>query len=182
MELITTRTEFNGDWENDLTREMDKHLLPGCPEYFKTYLWHRFDPDGVAIRYPGATRGHIEFNEEMIITKIVLYDTAFDHKGVRCYEPTVEQAVQRFIGDKIVCVETEVPKEVVIVGEPKKPNLMKSFVTSTVAALGGNYDDVILPRVKVDRNVPEYARKKERGRNEPCSCGSGLKYKKCCGR
>ena len=25
-------------------------------------------------------------------------------------------------------------------------------------------------------------RKKKVGRNEPCPCGSGLKYKKCCGR
>lgn len=23
---------------------------------------------------------------------------------------------------------------------------------------------------------------KEQGRNEPCNCGSGLKYKKCCGK
>jgi preprotein translocase subunit SecA len=25
-------------------------------------------------------------------------------------------------------------------------------------------------------------RKKKVGRNDPCPCGSGLKYKKCCGR
>jgi uncharacterized protein YecA (UPF0149 family) len=40
----------------------------------------------------------------------------------------------------------------------------------------------LLPKIKKHRNVPEYARKKEQGRNELCKCGSGLKYKKCCGR
>ena len=28
-------------------------------------------------------------------------------------------------------------------------------------------------------NIPDDLK---RGRNEPCSCGSGKKYKKCCGR
>lgn len=32
------------------------------------------------------------------------------------------------------------------------------------------------------RNVPQYARKKEQGRNEKCKCGSGKKYKHCCGK
>jgi uncharacterized protein YecA (UPF0149 family) len=43
-------------------------------------------------------------------------------------------------------------------------------------------DDILFPKVKSVRNVPEYARKKEQGRNEKCNCGSGLKYKKCCGK
>jgi hypothetical protein len=31
------------------------------------------------------------------------------------------------------------------------------------------------------RNVPEYQDSKDQKRNEKCSCGSGKKYKKCCG-
>ena len=42
--------------------------------------------------------------------------------------------------------------------------------------------NILFPTEKPVRNVPEYARKKEQGRNEKCNCGSGLKYKKCCGR
>lgn len=30
--------------------------------------------------------------------------------------------------------------------------------------------------------LEEAATRKPPGRNEPCSCGSGLKFKKCCGR
>lgn len=40
----------------------------------------------------------------------------------------------------------------------------------------------VMPKYKEVRNVPQYADKKEQGRNEKCNCGSGLKYKKCCGK
>lgn len=30
-------------------------------------------------------------------------------------------------------------------------------------------------------NKPELRRKKSQNRNEMCACGSGKKYKKCCG-
>lgn len=32
------------------------------------------------------------------------------------------------------------------------------------------------------RNVPQYMRKKEQGRNEKCACCIGKKYKNCCGK
>jgi uncharacterized protein YecA (UPF0149 family) len=48
--------------------------------------------------------------------------------------------------------------------------------------MAGPYTDIITTTEKFERNVPKYARKKEQGRNEKCNCGSGLKYKKCCGK
>jgi len=33
-----------------------------------------------------------------------------------------------------------------------------------------------------DRRQPQGAAGKKIGRNDPCPCGSGKKYKKCCGR
>lgn len=41
-------------------------------------------------------------------------------------------------------------------------------------------DDGYFPRPV--RNRPDLARKKEQGRNEQCACGSGKKYKYCCGK
>jgi uncharacterized protein YecA (UPF0149 family) len=35
---------------------------------------------------------------------------------------------------------------------------------------------------KPQRDRPDLMRPKEQGRNEKCNCGSGLKYKKCCGK
>jgi len=40
-----------------------------------------------------------------------------------------------------------------------------------------------MPKYKYVRHVPQYARKKEQGRNEKCKCHSGKKkYKHCCGK
>jgi len=35
---------------------------------------------------------------------------------------------------------------------------------------------------KSEKNAPKPERSRKVGRNDPCPCGSGLKYKKCCGR
>jgi len=35
---------------------------------------------------------------------------------------------------------------------------------------------------KPERNRPDLMPKKEQGRNEKCNCGSGSKYKFCCGK
>jgi preprotein translocase subunit SecA len=36
--------------------------------------------------------------------------------------------------------------------------------------------EIQLPKVTIRREVPKV------GRNEPCPCGSGKKYKQCCGK
>jgi len=54
--------------------------------------------------------------------------------------------------------------------------------------MNNRYMDIFLDtlkqieKFKSIRDVPEFARKKEQPRNELCKCGSGLKYKKCCGK
>jgi hypothetical protein len=48
--------------------------------------------------------------------------------------------------------------------------------------MAGPYKNIDIPTPKPVRNVPEYSRKKAQGRNELCACGSGKKYKKCCGK
>jgi len=57
---------------------------------------------------------------------------------------------------------------------------MYSGVMDTFYSTYGEYLSS-LPKSKPRRNVPQYARKKEQGRNEKCHCGSNKKYKKCCG-
>ena len=38
------------------------------------------------------------------------------------------------------------------------------------------YDGIMVPKAPFVRNAPKI------GRNDPCPCGSGKKYKKCCGK
>lgn len=104
MDLATVMNEDMGGYVNDLTREMDKHVLPGYPDFFNTYIWKDFEKDGVAIRYPGATRGHIEYTKDMVITGIHLYETATE-SCICCYKPSVHEAVKQFIGSKIILQE-----------------------------------------------------------------------------
>jgi hypothetical protein len=40
----------------------------------------------------------------------------------------------------------------------------------------------LMPRFRAVRDVPEFMDKKDQPRNEKCKCGSGLKYKNCCGK
>jgi hypothetical protein len=75
----------------------------------------------------------------------------------------------------------EETKEMLICGQGRS----KSMLASLLALSAGNpyvYDDFLFPKVKPIRDVPEHMPKKEQGRNEKCHCGSGLKYKKCCGK
>jgi hypothetical protein len=62
-------------------------------------------------------------------------------------------------------------------------SVLASYLTLSSIMSGPCMNDKILfPNIKSVRNVPEYARKNEQGRNDKCNCGSGLKYKKCCGK
>lgn len=72
-------------------------------------------------------------------------------------------------------------KETIVIGHRR--SVLASFLALS-AMLDSHYinDSVLFPLGKPVRNVPKYARKKEQGRNEKCNCGSGLKYKKCCGK
>ena len=47
---------------------------------------------------------------------------------------------------------------------------------AAVAASGGGRKEVKLPKASFKRSLPKV------GRNEPCPCGSGKKFKQCCGR
>lgn len=46
-------------------------------------------------------------------------------------------------------------------------------------ALGNNED---VPKPKTEKSEPIVNNEKKVGRNEPCPCGSGKKYKNCCGK
>lgn len=56
----------------------------------------------------------------------------------------------------------------------QKENLLKFLETGDYSLLNPQ----LFPNGKKRPRVVE----KTVGRNEPCTCGSGLKYKKCCGK
>ncbi len=112
MELIN-EIRFSGhEYYNELTREMDKHLEQVYKESLEHFGWDgtyicekdvrpNFKNDVYAIRYPGATRGHIEVDENNCIVSILLYDTAVGG-CVGCYENSVNDIFDKYIGAKII--------------------------------------------------------------------------------
>lgn len=104
-ELITKKDEYFYH-TNDLTREMDDYLVLDevYKEYAKTYIRvskdNPFNDHRLAIRHPGATRGEICFDDNMIITNIELYDDEYHTDEI--YRPEVREIFKKYIGTKLV--------------------------------------------------------------------------------
>lgn len=96
-ELITARKEYR-DYTNDLTREMDSYLCNHV-DSFRTYIYDTPFNNTWAIRYPGATRGHIKLDENNIIKEIVLYKNYNSHT---IYKDNIEECFSKYIGMKFI--------------------------------------------------------------------------------
>ena len=57
---------------------------------------------------------------------------------------------------------------------PDNQSLLSSMSAQGPAAQEAEEGEVTLPNISIRREG------KKVGRNDPCSCGSGKKYKKCC--
>ena len=55
----------------------------------------------------------------------------------------------------------------------QRVNLVRTMITNLNAAQSAGGDDKAKPKVNSTKKV---------GRNDPCPCGSGKKYKQCCGK
>ena len=111
METVTFTKDDLGYYISKITKEFDKHLKPNWKEmtregYTSTYVMEKETFNGanvIPIRYPGATRGHIELDSNDVITRIVLYDTCYNIIG--CYESTLKEVTSQFVGFKAVFEE-----------------------------------------------------------------------------
>lgn len=100
MNILKTQKDEYIEYTNDLTRDMDYYLkYPN--KFMQTYIYDSsLTGETWAIRYPGATRGHIEVNKNNIITNIILYkDNMNTHK---IYNENVEECFNKYIGMKLV--------------------------------------------------------------------------------
>ncbi len=63
----------------------------------------------------------------------------------------------------------------------KKKYLDNKIISSTTVLYRSNAFSSTLGIIEEDENKPKIDISKKIGRNDPCPCGSGKKYKKCCG-
>lgn len=109
MDLITKKyfedDDLDETYVNDLTKNMDLYLVDNKKDIYDNLEWYTYIysnhkiNNSYAIRFPGATRGHIEVSPDNIITKIVLYKNYGTHK---IYKENVEDCFKQYIGMKLV--------------------------------------------------------------------------------
>lgn len=82
---------------NEITLELDKMVKDSKSiSGFYNYIHDEAIDGKWIIRYPGASRGHIETNNENVITKIVIYD------GVtNIYNKGADKVISKFIGTSL---------------------------------------------------------------------------------
>ena len=117
-------------------------------------------------------------------------DELKDGIGLRAYgqkDPVVQYRIEGFemFDTMVENIKLEVTK--MIMHTQKKQNLQR---TQTVRITNASLDDTAI--ANLDNSVPNKSNaaanqpivntEPKIGRNDPCSCGSGKKYKNCCGR
>jgi preprotein translocase subunit SecA len=82
----------------------------------------------------------------------------------------------------VLTVQVRTPEDVQVVEEPERVTNVKYQHANYEEALGGDGGDTAVATAEAVKAVP-FARAGEKvGRNDPCPCGSGKKYKHCHGR
>jgi hypothetical protein len=110
--IISTNKYEGGDSDdyfNEITTMLDTYLVDEWKKLtdkigFSTYMMFRRKL-GAAIRFPGATRGSVNFDENHIITEVMLYG---DMKSI--YKEGALEALKQYIGCELVVPEG-VPNE-----------------------------------------------------------------------
>lgn len=107
-------SETNDILKGYLTDVMDDNLYtPEGKEKRKPYSYgtyvmmsDNYKPKLYPIRFPGATRGHIEVDDDMIIKDIKIYESSGIYSGkphtVGIYDPDIKVHLKEFIGKKLV--------------------------------------------------------------------------------
>jgi len=99
----------------------------------------------------------------------------------------IKKAYEEFLVDPIFITLNDV-KDILNKGEDKTPNRLKDdihykFIDDTISEM--EWWACFHPEKKVKTKPFKQSEKKSKrkkiGRNDPCPCGSGKKYKKCCG-
>jgi hypothetical protein len=100
------------DYTNEIVEVLNNYLMCDFKKHVRqgycigSYMMFK-NKDTAAIRYPGATRGHVRFDENYIITEIKLYDE-YDNK---CYKVAVMKELQKFIGCKLIIPQEDTNEE-----------------------------------------------------------------------
>ena len=138
---------------------------------------------GIGLRGYGQRDPLVEYKKESFksfqellfsIRKQVVYSIFKVGLGVELSSTAVDMA------------QKESPKNIRLTGASKTMEKGSGLTTNGIPSPNGRRDSPISPghgeQVDKVQPKPRDASGKKVGRNDPCLCGSGKKYKKCCGR
>lgn len=145
-----------------------------CDDDRKPHLVYEEDEDYFHYVLIGADRTGIKVSAEGKCVKSIL-----EEDDIWCDEDP-------FVVVKDYCREMEFDPQLALIGRTMPASVMPITIPPMLLDYGG------LPPHLFDFGTPRKPRHCERevgvrttpkiGRNEPCSCGSGKKYKTCCGK
>lgn len=128
----------------------------------------------IAVRHPEAKPGIVKSIKDVIraepniVTRTLLIYSLIDMKDPSLYEYLKEIVQTGFIDDEMLDLEA----------------LDKIYANEEDVQLQTPMDPLVIFTYTGDRTFDVYRRaanyEAKAGRNEPCPCGSGKKYKKCC--
>ena len=132
--------------------------------------------EGVGLRAYGQRDPLVEYKREAYdMFETLMNDIKDDVAGQVFRTSTSAEAFGRFLS---TLPQTLIHDEVSILGNHGLARAQQSQNGETVEVEGGGSrrsDEVLRALEPVRRDAPKV------GRNDPCPCGSGKKYKKCCG-
>ncbi|MDO5289165.1 MAG: UPF0149 family protein [Pseudomonadota bacterium] len=102
------------------------------------------------------------------------------------WAPPRDKALRDDMGDALECIallcdDDTAPPAVNAFDENAPPSISQQRLNDVGEAIWATYDLYHLARSLGPRQPP-VRRAHQAGRNDPCPCGSGKKYKKCCGQ
>ncbi len=193
------RTDWN-EWDNaGLNKEMERKLLPGDPEFLTEDILSKLALEEIKeeifkemmrryqLKIDNAKALGVDFEEvERVILLKVVDNKWMDHIdamdslrrgiGLKAYgqqDPVVAYKQEGFqmFDDMIERIQEETVALLMRVNVESAPKREGQNLDLVVSSGGENKKAAKEPTVNAKKDV---------GRNDPCPCGSGKKYKNCC--
>jgi preprotein translocase subunit SecA len=169
--FVTLYEEKEAEISEEIMRDLERMLLLRVIDSkwmdhidAMDQLRHGIGLRAIGQQDPAAAYAQEGFDMFELMTESIKEDTV-----KYCYNVTVETKAER--------------KQVAKAGKESKSESAEDYLGASAQG-GGGYQDAPdeAPEASPDRQ--ETVRRKEAkvGRNDPCPCGSGKKYKNCCGR
>ena len=149
---------------------LERHIILNAVDQWQEHLYAMDSlREGVQLRAQGQKDPLVEYKMEAYKLFTDLMDTIDEGAVYNLFRFTTVQPIDSVLADA--------PQQTSGGDEASMTNENVAVSGSSVAAQSGSTDESGLKL-----NLPKRRPVAKVGRNEPCPCGSGKKYKQCCGR